>query len=397
MNIKKIKLHIASFLIISITFSLAVELATRSISFFSGDGFFLATHERDPYDSGFEKKYRWNPFTGFTFTPKSIFKVEHSSQNEESIVYVNRHGFLDKDDGLTYQKNINEIRIATIGGSTTANVNLDYTKNWPGIIGHYLQLKYPDKDFRIINAGTPGYDTSQSIGNLALRVMPFKPDIVIIYHAYNDLKAVQPTKVFKPDYSHIHDTPYSFHKKPPFYITWLDNSMLYVRTRNKYRKFIIQKQNITLSAYREESVPDEIKKVFENHMRSLIGIARSGGAEVILSSFATLHDPTLDYHNEKNLQRISKKQLEELPAIYHFVSGLTLNGVFSGINEFNGILKNLALELNTGWVDNANLIPHEDKYFVDRVHFSKEGAKLMGEKITLEVVRMFEDELYKKK
>jgi lysophospholipase L1-like esterase len=39
----------------------------------------------------------------------------------------------------------------------------------------------------------------------------------------------------------------------------------------------------------------------------------------------------------------------------------------------------VAAEEHTGWVDNANLVPHQDKYFIDRVHFSPEGAARMAD------------------
>ena len=43
-------------------------------------------------------------------------------------------------------------------------------------------------------------------------------------------------------------------------------------------------------------------------------------------------------------------------------------------------------EEKTGWVDNAAGIPNDEKYFVDRVHFSKRGAARMAKNF-LPVVR----------
>ena len=65
--------------------------------------------------------------------------------------------------------------------------------------------------------------------------------------------------------------------------------------------------------------------------------------------------------------------------LYDFTPGLTIEGIFKGFRQYNKILHDVAIEEKTGWVDNANLIPHEDQYFVDRVHFSSLGAKLMAE------------------
>ena len=39
-----------------------------------------------------------------------------------------------------------------------------------------------------------------------------------------------------PDYSHVHTTPYGFHKKPSLLTRALYKSMFYVRVRNQLRE-----------------------------------------------------------------------------------------------------------------------------------------------------------------
>ena len=72
-------------------------------------------------------------------------------------------------------------------------------------------------------------------------------------------------------------------------------------------------------------------------------------------------------------------QKYNIPGLTHFTPGLTLPAIFDGFLRYNQVLHEVARERKTVWVDNANLIPHEDQYFVDRVHFSDQGAKLMAE------------------
>ena len=43
-------------------------------------------------------------------------------------------------------------------------------------------------------------------------------------------------------------------------------------------------------------------------------------------------------------------------------------------------------------VDNANLIPHEDEYFVDRVHLSDLGATHMAQNLYPEVVKLLQSD-----
>jgi lysophospholipase L1-like esterase len=382
-------------LLIIIVLLSIMELATRTISWISGSGFTLSIHEVDPFDKKIRTIYKWHPFVGFTFSPNNRLVGSHPNQKQKVDVFVDKHGFLAKDNGLSIKKETDEIRIATIGGSTTANLNLAFDQNWPGYLGILIQRKFPNRKIKVINAGIPGFDTAQSIGNLALRVMPFKPDIVIIYHAYNDLKAIRSTVDFKPDYSHIHNTSYGFHKQPNMLIKILSNSMLYVRTRNLVREIKQNKiSNNNQDKKRFSSIPKEAANTFEEHIKALVAIARSGGASVIISSYATLHDPNLNWESPKEaIKELSKYKKDDLGGLYHFTPGLTIRAIFDGFNLYNEILHGVALNEKTGWVDNANLVPHEDQYFVDRVHFTPLGAKLMAENFATCVERIIVDTL----
>ena len=371
----------------------SIELTTRTVSWVSGNGFTLSLHELDPYDQPVADIYQWHPFIGFIFQANIKFMGSHPNQKDKAELFTDQYGFLVGDRGLTYNKPPNEIRIACIGGSTTANINLAFDKNWPGCLGDLIQRHFPEKKIKVINAGTPGFDTSQSIGNLALRVMPFHPDIVIIYHAYNDLKAIRPEKTFRPDYSHIHTTPYGFHKEPNFLTKLLHKSMLYVRTRNRYREYIgVSTQpsrpgNSLRTSKRLSYVPQDATRTFEQHIRNLVAIANAGGAEVILSTFGTLHNPNWDWSIPETFDRLTDFQKENFYNILQFTPGLTVEGIFNGLLQYNDVLKEVAIQEKCGLVDSANLIPHKDTYFVDRVHFSELGARKMAENLFPEVLK----------
>ena len=384
LNYRNVRFYIFGCIAIIITIFGTLELSTRLISWITGKGFTLSLHEYDPLDRTVTSIYQWHPFTGITFKPNVAFTGSHPYQKAKAKIQINQYGFLTDGQQLSYKKSSNEIRIATIGASTTANINLSFEKNWPGYLGDLIQKELPNKKVTVINAGVPGFDTAQSIGNLALRVMPFEPDIVIIYHLYNDLKAIRKNKTFRPDYSHIHRKPFGFHKLPNFLIRGLQHSMMYVRLRNKLREIKKEKikadkrKNLLQQTGRVADIPDQAVHTFEQHIRSLVFIANAGGAKVVLSSFATLHNPYLDYSNKKAIHQMSRLQKKEIFSIMNYTPGLTLEAIFNGLNKYNCVLQEVAVLDETGWVDNAALIPHEDRYFVNRVHCSKEGAALMA-------------------
>ncbi len=176
--------------------------------------------------------------------------------------------------------------------------------------------------------------------------------------------------------------------------------MLYVRLRNFFREKkqaqlkIEKRRKILQQTDRLADIPELAVRTFEQHIRSLVSIARSGGAKVVLSSFASLHDPHLDYSNKNAIHRLSGLQKKEIFAIMNFTPGLTLEAVFDGFNRYNRVLREVAERDNTGWVDNAALIPHKDRYFVDRVHFSREGAALMAKNFLPTILEILKDEYF---
>ncbi|MBU0675206.1 MAG: SGNH/GDSL hydrolase family protein [Proteobacteria bacterium] len=387
---KKFLFYIVGFFLIVFGFTATVEVSTRIESKVSGKGFFLNVSEKEFYDSEVQDIYQFHPFTGFVFKPNISISSGHPGQREKPTILVDTNGFLGDGTNISFHKAKNEIRIATIGASTTASINLAYQENWPGRLRYLLQQVFPEKKITLLNAAIPGFDTSQSLGNLALRVMPFQPDIVIIYHAYNDLKTIRFDREFKPDYSHVHPVPFGFHEKPAWPKLLLEKSMLYVRLRSEYRAVVAQRKIVEAfyNSGRLQQVPHAAQEAFREHIQALVAVARSGGAEVVLSSFATLHDPSFEY-DVPDTDTVSGdlKQLELL-SIMHFTPGLSLDAIFEGIRTYNDQLAELASENDTYWVDNAGLVPHEERFFVDRVHFSAAGAAKMAENFLPEVARI---------
>jgi hypothetical protein len=172
--------------------------------------------------------------------------------------------------------------------------------------------------------------------------------------------------------------------------------MFYARIRNLKRKNRANKADaykLTRDQGEERisNIPEIAKKTFKQHISTLIAIAKSGNASVILSSYATLHDPTLDWPKRDALDNATDFQLKTLGGLTYFTPGLTLDGVLKCFLEYDEILRQIAYEENVEWVDNASLIPHEDRYFVDRVHLSKDGAKLMAENYLPALIKLIEN------
>jgi len=100
---------------------------------------------------------------------------------------VNSHGFLSTPE-IAPDKPAGTVRIVFLGGSSTAGTgrNLADTDTWPWQTVEMIRKQVPRRvDF--INAAVGGYSSFESYGRLWSRIRHFAPDIVVVYHGWNEM------------------------------------------------------------------------------------------------------------------------------------------------------------------------------------------------------------------
>jgi len=100
---------------------------------------------------------------------------------------VNSQGFLSTPE-ISLEKPEGTVRIVFLGGSSTAGTgrNLADTDTWPWQTVKMIRGQVRHRiDF--INAAVGGYSSFESFGRLWSRVRHFAPDIVVVYHGWNEM------------------------------------------------------------------------------------------------------------------------------------------------------------------------------------------------------------------
>jgi lysophospholipase L1-like esterase len=127
---------------------------------------------------------------------------------------------LIKADGKAYfrhrtnptpiEKPADMIRLVAVGGSTTKNQRayrasgIDYS----AALEKLLQADNAEEiSFEVLNAGGSAYSTVQSLINIELRLVEFKPDIIILMHNINDASANGINGGITSDYSNKYLLP----------------------------------------------------------------------------------------------------------------------------------------------------------------------------------------------
>ena len=153
-------------IIASLTLALLAEMAVR-----------VRAHIKYGYAGGIEDTYTIDAQTGLRVPV---------ANGRFGSVQINSLGFRSPE--LEQPKPPDQIRIAFLGGSTTYCAEVSRPDlTWPHLLTSQLSEMYPNTRLDYINGGVPGYGTNSSLQNLNHRIKPLKPDIIVIYHATNDL------------------------------------------------------------------------------------------------------------------------------------------------------------------------------------------------------------------
>jgi lysophospholipase L1-like esterase len=280
-----------------------------------------------------------------------------------------RHADGEKGDrNIQIPKPKNQFRVVCLGASTTGNY-IEYEGNsysYPIELENYLKNKYPDRDIIVHNCGHGGWTTVEILINFLLNIYETDPDIVVIYHAYNDL-IPSLTPGFTTDYSHakrnLGETYHlyrlaSYFPNIPLAIfnAFLRRVFPYINPRNDV---------IRATSCGKASLHGSFwgLNIYRRNIEHIVKICLSSNINVVLSTFTHYL-----YNDIKNS-----------PSHLKFREGVIL--------ENSEILK-IAEKYDLPLVDNFNDIPQREENYVDSIHFSHIGMKKLAENFGEEISKM---------
>ncbi|MEM7394129.1 MAG: GDSL-type esterase/lipase family protein, partial [Verrucomicrobiota bacterium] len=184
------------------------------------------------------------------------------------------------------------LRIACFGGSSTYGTRVNTKGSYPALMGDALRAGgWPETE--VINAGVPGYNTSQIVPALAYKVATLNPRIAIFYVGFNDINIRVSYSGFQIDYSHA----LQVWTKPP--IPLWRRSVLLDAVAVKLGSFSPRNPHINMICARKPSGPPEENWAnsspagFENNIVTLAGICRGQGIEPVfcVQAYDAEHHP----------------------------------------------------------------------------------------------------------
>lgn len=278
---------------------------------------------------------------------------------------VNRHNSLGfRGPEVAMPKPPGVFRIVAIGESTTYSIKVhDWREAYPAVLERILREDYGYSSVEVVNAGVGGYDTHESLINLEFRVLDLRPDLLLIYHGHNDIhtRLVDP-KVYRGDNIgrrrqwDLTGAGVWQLRLPSVLLRYLAINLGLVKPLTLDE--IVSRQDCCVVRNPDEPysdlgglTPREALQAnppiyFERNLRNMVAIARTGGSNVLLMTFAV--NP-----NEWGIGATEYYQ--------------------EATREHNDVIVRLSRELNVPVFDFASAMPLDPAYWVGSIHYSAEG------------------------
>jgi hypothetical protein len=124
--------------------------------------------------------------TGYTIHKKNFNEIVYSNELEKNVrIITNSEGFVGKDYPI--EKDENTTRIAVIGDSYVAALQVDTEKNFVSLLEKELN-KNPSQKFEVMNFGVGGQGTFEELARYYHYVRKYKPDYVVLVFYPNDFE-----------------------------------------------------------------------------------------------------------------------------------------------------------------------------------------------------------------
>ncbi len=290
---------------------------------------------------------------------KRHIKLRENSPNKNELIFPSaKHETLEHKeylirtdkDGIIEPAFIHEnpdLQIFFIGGSTTECETVDEEFRFPYLSGRIIEGKTGLK-VNGDNAARSGNNSLHSINITINKLLPYKPDMIVMMHNVNDLS----TLIYEGSY-------WNYNKSKSHLVCTHKNSKL-LKDNNEWGNSTWQEQVLNSKLEQEN-----LLKKFENNLKLFANIARS--------------------HNIIPVIMTQPNRIEDI-ADFKTGRGGLFNKVYQDLyKKFNQKIRQFGKENNVLVIDLANHIPQNKEYIYDTVHINKKGSILVSNKIASDI------------
>ncbi|NHZ86242.1 MAG: hypothetical protein GWP19_10225, partial [Planctomycetia bacterium] len=282
-------------------------------------------------------------------------------------------------------------KIVFLGGSTTECMYVTENNRFPYLTGQLIEEK-TNKQINSYNMGGSGNSSIHSLDILLNKIMPMKPDIVVIMHAANDYAILAYDHTYWPV-----GTPRSelitindyFPKIPKETFIWHLKGLFKTIYPNIYQKIFLLKERIIHPQAQKQIKPyDEWegrRQYIKDRDFDFMQKEFRWALQMLVISSKT-HDilPILMTQANRFKENPDKFIIESMAPILS--AGISYQTFKKEYDTFNEIVREVARTNEIPLIDLAKLVPQEKEYMYDVMHYNDTGSKFVAKIISEQLV-----------
>lgn len=274
-----------------------------------------------------------------------------------------------------------DVTLIFLGASTTACIYVEEENRFPYLVGNLLE-QATGKKITSINGGVGGNNSLHSINILLNKVIPLKPDIVVMMHNINDLVALIYDKTYwSKNPSRAPLVEFTFYKnlKGLKALSTLARDMyipnLHVATRILTKKIFGKARDpddefAHVRGKKLDLPKAELLEEFKLNLQTFINICRARKITPVLMTQFNRHKA---YPDEKVLRALQGFQAD---------TGIPPGEFMDIYHKFNEAVLEVGAANRVLVIDLARLIPQEKQYMYDIVHLNTAGSRLVARTVS---------------
>jgi lysophospholipase L1-like esterase len=298
-----------------------------------------------------------------------IYSVDEATglripQSDASTATININSLGFRGPAVGQAKSAGQLRLAFLGASTTfcAEVSSDEL-TWPHLVSETIESATPGVAVDYINGAVPGYTVRSSLQNLRERVAPLQPDVIVIYHATNDLSRETRSLAEKQGI---------YRAGAADEMSWLAEYSLLWYLVEKNLRLTGVRENAAAMEHRLEFVPSQLGSQFDKDLKDLVTEAKSVSRMVALVTFS----------HRIRAGQTPEQQLEAAGSALYYMPFMSPPALIDSFARYNEIITEVARQTGVLVIDGEELIPGDNEHFNDTVHFKDAGSRAMARRVS---------------
>ncbi len=208
-----------------------------------------------------------------------------------------------------------------------------------------LHRHWPALDLDYINAGVPGYTTQSSLRRLELQVAQFKPDMIVIYHATNDLGA--------DAYRQAQAQGVAPHRQEEN-MGWLSRHSLLVYLIGKNLEVMRLQREATNTSGKIRLDIVSLDAEFRQNYANLVVASQKVAKLVVTVTFSARLRPG----------ETPEERREAAATSLYYMPYMSIADLLTGYAQYNQVIREVAKSYGTVLVGDEDAIPPDARHFV---------------------------------